>query len=561
MRVLFLLKNGIGYGHFQRALVVADHLKELKIEPYFICQANSLKIFEGTSYPVINLPFFHRLPNNLSEKIIIDLLNSLIEKINPHYIIEDTYPDQKYLSLTAVQHRKKILLLQKVDIFQVERIRSAGFFSQYEKVLCLQSKEEFLRSCPAPRMSLIARLSSKFEFIGPIYRDPKSEALARAEKLKGKFEGLVVVSAGAGGEHLDEGFCQRLYQTAIDAAADFPKHLFLIVKGIYFKGSLTSPQSMNIKILDYDPNLPAILQTASVCIFRPGYNTMHETLGGTAQIIAVPGLSYMENQRAWCQALKDKYSIQICHPLDKEALTIAIQKAIALGKAAPRIQNSASIFAQSIASMTTPNVRKRRPLFILFKNAPPKLSEHLRKRSSVYHFEATTSQEANNGLVYGISQIIHEKTSTSLAAIYDAPQGEVISPARIESANISILFFPEDPEGEYLRSAEYAGLFMPEAYSIICCPLPLVSGHPNECLAKIPHFLGRQTGAVSLCIDGTDFPDTKKDLEEFTSALEKLFLEQDIEPASLSEWGSCLVAPLENLPWQVSFTELKKLKE
>ena len=45
--VLFLLVNGIGFGHFKRALVIADAFDKNIYDVRFIVQASSTDIFKG----------------------------------------------------------------------------------------------------------------------------------------------------------------------------------------------------------------------------------------------------------------------------------------------------------------------------------------------------------------------------------------------------------------------------------------------------------------------------------------------------------------------------------
>lgn len=91
---LFLVKNGIGYGHIRRALLVADELaRRGELRPVVVSQARTLDLLRTSTVPVLNLPLLHRVPSAVGEDAYLDVIERVVERLGPAVAIEDTYPD------------------------------------------------------------------------------------------------------------------------------------------------------------------------------------------------------------------------------------------------------------------------------------------------------------------------------------------------------------------------------------------------------------------------------------------------------------------------------------
>lgn len=88
-KIVFMLQNGIGFGHFKLALTISKYMKD-KCEISFITQAKSTMIFDNYDYKVYNFPMLYSLKSNNEILIMNNLINKLIEDIHPDLIIEDT---------------------------------------------------------------------------------------------------------------------------------------------------------------------------------------------------------------------------------------------------------------------------------------------------------------------------------------------------------------------------------------------------------------------------------------------------------------------------------------
>lgn len=363
MKVLFLLVNGIGYGHFQRSILIAEELRKLNHETFFITQAGSVRIFENHKSTVLNFPLIHKLTKNHEKQFILNIINSAIEIINPELIIEDTYPDDWLLSLPAVKKIKKILILRRIDSESLDKYRVQGNLALYDKILCLQKLKEFISDCRIPVLKTVVMHSDKFKFIGPIFRTPDKKI---KKKIKSKYPKRIypqiVVSAGAGGEHPNETYCKDLYRTVLRIAYNMKKMRinvnFIIVTGIYFKLNKQIKIPSNTRIVQFEPDLNCLLSQADICILRPGFNSTYEALSGNSQIILVPGVSYMEQQEEWVKNLKKKFSgIKICTNINSDLESLIIKNLIKKNNRVP-IKSNVKIFANQINKIKFKKIRK-----------------------------------------------------------------------------------------------------------------------------------------------------------------------------------------------------------
>lgn len=335
-RILFFVKNGIGFGHIRRALNVAEAISTLvpDIDIMFISQASSLKLFEGVPYKAVNLPLLHRLPTNIAEKFFKELLNEFVKQYRPTVVVEDTHPDEWCLSIPAVRNIPKILLLRRIDPLAIDDYLEAGYIGIYDMILIANEEALFRSESQSAECELIFTLSSNFHFVGPIFKKPSDEEIKLVcEKYPTKAP-LIVVNAGAGGEHLAEKFCLELFSTMTRVAHEFETleidaH-FVIVLGPYFKGVLPSPTA-NMTIVSYEPLLPALLAIASVAILRGGYNVVYEALGNGTPVIFIPSASYLENQPIWSQWLAARYNLHVCEAGNEKRLSYLIRQIVNSG--------------------------------------------------------------------------------------------------------------------------------------------------------------------------------------------------------------------------------------
>lgn len=296
---VFLVKNGIGFGHIRRALLIAEAIQDAgRLRPIVISQASSLALYRSTPVRVINFPLLHRVPSAIAEDLYTDLLDRLLDRLDPAVVIEDTYPDARYRRLPALADRPRLLVMRRLDGLSFDQIRQRGDFTHYDQILIAQDPDAFLQEGHSGDSLAAVESSGRFTFVGNIARTPTHDevAAARAAYVPDGAP-LVVVNGGAGGDQMPDGYGDRLFTACQAIAAQLAEERhpaqFVLVTGPYYAGRPLHATA-NVTVRRFEPHLPALLAAADVAVIKPGNNALSEALTGTGQLVLVPDLSFME---------------------------------------------------------------------------------------------------------------------------------------------------------------------------------------------------------------------------------------------------------------------------
>jgi hypothetical protein len=297
--VAFLVKNGIGFGHIRRACLLAEALQAAgRVRPVVLSQSHSLALQGRSPVQTVNLPLLHRLPSAVAEDWYTDALNRLLDRLDPDVVVEDTYPDDRHAALGSLADRTRLLVLRRLDGHSFDTIRRRGGFARYDEVLVLQNHAQFLAEGHTRESLDVAISTGRFRFVGNVYAvaTPAEAAAARAAVDAGRVP-LVVVSAGAGGDMQADGYGDRLFgachEVARRLAAEGNPARFVLVVGPYYAGRPLT-DGPNVTVRTFEPHLPALLRAADVAVIKPGNNALNETLAGSARLVLVPDMSFME---------------------------------------------------------------------------------------------------------------------------------------------------------------------------------------------------------------------------------------------------------------------------
>lgn len=294
---VFLVKNGIGYGHIRRALLLAERVRAAgHLRPVVISQAHTLDLLRTAQVPVLNLPLLHRVPSAVSEDCYLEILEAVLARLDPAVVVEDTYPDVRYGALTALHGVPRLLVLRRLDGLTFDQLRTRGAFARYERILIAQDEHELMSEGHSGDSLAAIRYSDRIRLVGNIHYLPHADAVDRVrDRLRGAP--LVVVSAGAGGDQLADGFGDRLFRACHHVAgqlrAEGHPARFVLVTGPYYAGA-ELPETKNVTVQRFTPELPALLAAADVAVIKPGNNVLSEALSGSANLVLVPDASFME---------------------------------------------------------------------------------------------------------------------------------------------------------------------------------------------------------------------------------------------------------------------------
>lgn len=361
--VLFLVKNDSGLGHIRRAVVLSKALRRSGVSSVIVSQASSLVMFDDPELRVLNLPLMERLKSSAAEEAYAALLDAVVARLDPELVVEDTYPDRRYIGLPSLRGLPRVLVLRRLDPVAFEQVRRRGGFAHYDRVLVAQAREDFLAE---PHTSATRRLvmsSGRFRFVGPVFHEPTpQEVSAVLRRYQVGEQPLVVVNAGSGGDQLNDAFADRLFTNARRIANTCLRQglsaRFVLVLGPYYRGRQLEPGE-NVDVVEFEPRLAALLRLASVAVVRPGHNVVHEALGGPAQLVLVPGIPWMEGQPEFARRLATRVGASVVDVDDYQTLERAVIGALQPGVHHPAACHSANA-TEAMAAMLANELDKAR---------------------------------------------------------------------------------------------------------------------------------------------------------------------------------------------------------
>lgn len=367
-KIVFMLQNGIGFGHFKLALTISKYMKD-KCDISFITQAKSTVIFDNYDYKVYNFPMLYSLKSNNEILIMNNLINKLIEDIHPDLIIEDTYPEDFYMNLPATKNISKILLMNRLNSTEFENFFYNGVLNQYDKLIVLKEKDVFINEINAKEVKNYATYSDRIVYLNGVFNEPTEDVKEEVERKYNlnNFEKNIVVNCGAGGWHIGNNICEKIFDKVIDVTNNLVKKDMnvqsILVLGPYSKYLEEKyKESINehIRIVDFETNLDALFTKTDLVILRPGYNTTMETLAGKQNVLLLPGISYMEDQDVWCRELAEIYGIDYINVDNLDNMDSKIEELLNNNKrtSAKPINNTKNV-ANEILNTLTKNIKNK----------------------------------------------------------------------------------------------------------------------------------------------------------------------------------------------------------
>jgi predicted glycosyltransferase len=262
---VFLVKNGIGFGHIRRALLLAEALQAAgRLRPVIISQASSLALYGNTRVRVINFPLLHRVPSAITEDFYTDLMSRVLDRLNPAVIIEDTYPDARYRRMDALADRPRILVMRRLDGLSFDQIRERGDLAHYDRILITQNASEFGQEGHSGESQAAVASSGRFAFVGNLAGIAPAAETAAVRREYAADVPLIVVNGGAGGDQMPDGYGDRLFHACQEIAATLAQEgnpaRFAFVTGPYYAGRPLQA-TRNVTVRRFEPRLAACRPT------------------------------------------------------------------------------------------------------------------------------------------------------------------------------------------------------------------------------------------------------------------------------------------------------------
>lgn len=442
--VVFMVKNGIGYGHLRRALLLARALQDTRnVRPIVISQASTLDLFRDCELRVLNLPLIERTGSDVLEDRYTEILDHILTALDPALVIEDTYPDPRYLALPSLAGTPRMLIMRRLDGTSLDQIRTTGRLAHYDEILITQTREEFHQEGHSGQSLTAVEATGRFTFVGNIHATPSAADAAR-EKNRYAPHGapLVVAAAGAGGDQMADGFCDRLFHACATTAAALLDEAhparFVFVTGPYYAGRELT-ETPNVTVHRYHPRLAALLRAADVAVLKPGNNVVSETLLGHANLVLSPDTSFMEGLDEHTSRLVTRYGGAVVPPTG-EAISEAIRAALAAPR---RTQNT----AQHAAGVTDALTRIERWALDRAPSSiePKQLLLLIRTPEQPHPHTLTDTASERAGL---LSQFEPSQTWPT-AVIIDRDPPQLLHPQALADAGTRLLLLPDRSPHEY----------------------------------------------------------------------------------------------------------------
>lgn len=528
--VVFLVKNGIGFGHIRRALILAEALqKHTDLRPIVVSQAHSLDLYHTASVRVVNFPLLHRVPSAVTEDCYLELLDELMAKLDPAAVVEDTYPDARYGALQALAHVPRILVMRRLDGLSFDQLRERNAFARYTEILIAQRPEEFATEGHSGDSVASIQSSRRVRFVGNIHHVPSNQAVDAAKRrFAPDGQPLIVVNGGAGGDQMPDGYGDRLFNACAEVArrlaAERSPARFVLVTGPYYAGHPLN-ETTNVIVRRFESQLSALLAAADVAVIKPGNNALSEALVGSSRLVLVPDVSFMEGLDGHSARIVGQYGGVIAKP-DADTLDEAIRQALTQPPRHHRTTpdntsvNAVVAAIRALAEPTEPTI------------SPKQLAVLIRDSTSIRMAYSAETNPGDWSQLDVLSNLRPEEQATRAVVIDDDPPDH-LSPEIVTAAGTRLLI----NFGSQLRPAVKRWLRMaPSVPSLLTVKTTVITPRTSkitDAARRVSWLLDRQsTAAVVLDLRHL------QDADCFTSDLLRWLSTQPVELTSCDTLAS-----------------------
>lgn len=318
MKILFHAIDGMGLGHINREVCIANAIKKIdkKAEIVFVTNNPFTFFLESNSIRYRRLPGIwkgsrndFRSMNNKTKENIEAIKNTIIEE-NPDATVYDTDFPEELLNDKCSRGIKNILIFRKCKEDVMAKLFLSNAIKIFDRIIIPHTEEEFGFEIPST-------LRKKTFFVGPIIREASKneEEIISKYGLNGKF--VILASCGGGGHPKSSEF---FIKTVLDAlnSIDIQRLKGIIVTGPFFRRRLKG--NINTKIVDFVPDIISLMSLSDIFICEAGYNTINEITRARAPSIIIPGERYLDDQVERAISLEKRRAVIVLREYDSKKL-------------------------------------------------------------------------------------------------------------------------------------------------------------------------------------------------------------------------------------------------
>ena len=294
MRLLFYAINGVGLGHVQRLLLIAEEVHALRPDAHILFLTNSAypQMIESRGFPCIRVPLqtspeasSHLAGQSVPLELHDRLFETLVDTFLPAVVVCDTHGPWGIRRIVGAA--KTVLILRRgTDEHMLRSMQHYGGFTR----ICVPHSEEEFRSMASPAVTKALR-KARAVFAGPVVR--------RSAQHIRKGTRILVLAGGGGWVHASDflhaagkGLAPLLKRKAV--RADF-------VTGPLFKGHFVPPAGAEVHRYLDNTQLTELMGSCTLAVAQAGYNTCNELLASGLPSVLVPAPRELEDQ--WERAL------------------------------------------------------------------------------------------------------------------------------------------------------------------------------------------------------------------------------------------------------------------
>ena len=344
MKLLFYAINGLGMGHLNRSLVLADSIRaaDPSVGIHLVVDSPHFSLVEQAGFSVTKLPDrrhplgYHRGRERRYE-LLPELFEPLIESYRPDGLIVDFLCKKALFERVRSRGVQLAAVLRKQRKSSLRMLRMNPGAGLVDHWLIPHTEEEWGRE------ELPGVLGERSHYLGPVSRGIDAESLEMVRKELRPKDGrpLLILTIGGGGAAES----RRLLNGIEAALMRLDRKLRLVlVYGPNFQGEipldtiLRNPSGVEVEVLRrrFIARLPEAMCAADLVVTHTGYNTSLELRRTGTPAVLVPLMSTgRDDQEARAEALASE-GRGLVSPPEPEALASALAKALDEGIALRR---------------------------------------------------------------------------------------------------------------------------------------------------------------------------------------------------------------------------------
>lgn len=284
-RILIYAINGIGMGHLNRTLVLAQAARAYapETEILFTVASPFFAMARDAGFPVLkvadrNHPLGSHVGRESRSLHLTATFEPIFDQYRPTAFVVDMTLNRHLFQLASRSGSRVAVVLRKQTTVALAKAAQNPAIEQIDRFLIPHPTEEFAtEEIPAEWRSRVRRLGSVVRTL----------QVDRVTQVKGRYSSsdlpLVVVTVGGGGPHA-AATLEAADQAASASAGEID---WVLVYGPYHSQAIP-PSQGNVRRIRFETDILELCTGADVVVCNAGYNTIREVMVAGTPGIVIP---------------------------------------------------------------------------------------------------------------------------------------------------------------------------------------------------------------------------------------------------------------------------------